>query len=150
MSYARNVFPMLNSLLIIDPLSIFFSRQTLQGWNPSLQTAAHYEEFARWWFERTLKDYLEDAQSKLDADLDVTPIRVKIERAHFDWLAYRQVRGMTADEILEVWSEETDDEEKQHRRRELTPQAVNKAIKQAASLAGLTPRRVGRGPSSRH
>jgi uncharacterized protein (DUF1810 family) len=122
----------------------------LRGWRPSLQTAAGYEDFARWWFERNLKEYLEDAQSKLNANIDVGPIRVKIERAHFDWLVYRQVNGMTADEILKVWSQRTDDEAKQHRRHDLSAQGVNKAIKEAARLVGFTPRKVGRGPSVKH
>ena len=120
---------------------------TLRGWRPSLHTAARYEEFVRWWFERGLKEYLEDAKSKLNANVEVAPIRVKIESAHFDWLVYRQVKGLTADEILEVWSQRTDDEAKQHHRQKLSAQGVNKAIKEAARLVGFTPRRVGRGPS---
>lgn len=129
----------------LEPLSF-----TLRGWRPSLQTAARYEDFAHWWFERRLKEYLEDAQSKLNANVEVAPIRVKIERSHFDWLVYRQVKGMTADEILAVWFQRTGDEAKQHRRQDLSAQGVNKAIKEAARLVGFTPRRVGRGPSVKH
>ena len=128
----------------LEPLTF-----TVRGWRPSLQTAARYEDFARWWFERSLKEYLEAAHSRLDSDGEVAPIKVKIERSHFDWLAYRQIKGMTADEILEAWSEDTDDEEEQHYRRGLTAQGVNKAINEAATLAGFTPRKVGRGPSSK-
>lgn len=129
----------------LEPLSF-----NLRGWRPSLQTAARYEDFARWWFERRLKEYLEHAQSKLDINGDVTPIRAKVERAHFDWLVYRQVKGMTADAILEVWSQRTDGDAKQHRRQDLSAQSVNKAIKEAARLVGFEPRRVGRGPSVKH
>ena len=82
-----------------------------------------------------MKEYLEAAQSRLDSDGEVAPIKVKIERSHFDWLTYRQVKGMTADEILEAWSEDTDDKEEQHYRRGLTAQGVNKAINEAATLA---------------